>query len=404
MRAACGQLVATPIDHAEEAWPAVDRLVDQARRARADLLVLPEITYPAYWLESLDRYFAPDILRSDAVLDRFSRAAAAAGLWLVVGFVEERAGRLFNSAAVLDSSGNVVAVARKNFLWDCDNRWFAPGDELLTAATPWGRMGVQICADARAPEITATLARGGAALIAHPTAWVNSRRGSGEFRNVQADFLIRARAAEFGIPFLSADKAGREAGLEYVGQSMIVDAAGRVLSAAPIEGEHLVVADVLPGAPTPRELSAEHRTRLLAGPAPAVATQRPVVFRLAPADAKNVAEQLSAAGARWNALSVEALAHYEVARCAALDGAQVLLATGRVDDDLFARARACENRVYVVVADRETQRIVHPAGHLVCSGDDARPHVEIDLRAADSKKFTPETDLWPQRRTSCYQL
>ena len=39
--------------------------------------------------------------------------------------------------------------------------------------TPWGRVGIMICADARLPEIAATLATRRRQLLLQPTAWVN---------------------------------------------------------------------------------------------------------------------------------------------------------------------------------------------------------------------------------------
>ena len=66
MIVACGQMNANTIDRAAAVWPVVDRLAESAAAGRADLLVLPETTYPAYWLGSADRYLQGDIERSAA--------------------------------------------------------------------------------------------------------------------------------------------------------------------------------------------------------------------------------------------------------------------------------------------------------------------------------------------------
>src|ERR1041385_6041167 len=145
MIAACGQMEATTLDQAASVWSVVERLANLASRANADLLVLPETTYPAYWLESPARYMKPDILRSVEVLKRFSSIARQHRFYLVAGFVEERQGKLYNSAAMFNRTGDLVGIARKNFLWDCDNRWFAPGDSITTVETEFGRVGMLIC-------------------------------------------------------------------------------------------------------------------------------------------------------------------------------------------------------------------------------------------------------------------
>jgi predicted amidohydrolase len=78
-------------------------------------------------------------------------------------------------------NGQIAGIHRKCFLWDFDHDYFAAGEEIRPFDTSVGRMGVMICADARLPEIAATLVRKGAEVILQPTAWVNAgwraRRG-----------------------------------------------------------------------------------------------------------------------------------------------------------------------------------------------------------------------------------
>ena len=399
-------MVATTLDQSPTVWPAVERLADQAAKARADLLVLPETTYPAYWLESPARYMKPDILRCAEVLKRFAATARQRRLNLVAGFVEERDGKLNNSAAMFDRTGDLIGIARKNFLWDCDNRWFSPGESLTALDTEFGRVGILICADCRAPEIAATLVADGAKMLILPTAWVNAAKGSGTFRNIHPEFLIRARAMEFGVPFICASKTGREGPyLEYVGQSRIVSADGRPLADAPIAGECLIVAEVEPGEGKSIECEPEVRRRILSKE-PAHAAAKPGA-RLSIEVARpldDIHRRLEEIGARTELFSPSDLCSFAPARCAALEGAQVLLIRGPVSDEGLARARAAENRVFVWAGDTTTQFIVQPDGSYGYRQGDRVGRVELDLAQADLKQFTPETDIWAQRRVSCYRL
>ncbi len=406
MIAACGQMTATTLEEGPSVWEAAERLAGQAASAGTDLLVLPETTYPAYWLESAARYMQPDIERTGAVLERYSRMAARHSLWLIVGVVEEDRGKLFNSAAVIDRGGRLIGMARKNFLWDCDNRWFAPGESMSVFDSEFGRLGVLICADARAPEIAASLVCGGARFIAQPTAWVNASRVRRTYRNIQTDFLIRARAMEFGVPFLSASKSGREGNhFEYVGQSLIVAADGTELARAPVGGEHLIVAEVEAGEPRAPRLDERTLGRLLGSERSSATPASPTRCRLKlKADADAVAAALEAAGARVARLSSPDLGSFAPGRCAAVDGAQVIVARGRVSDDVFVRSRAAENRVYVITAAEGVQYVVHPEGSVMWRESEWSDEVELDLSIADDKRFTPETDMWQQRRTACYRL
>jgi predicted amidohydrolase len=406
MIAACGQMTATTLDQAGSIWSLVAKLAQQAQEANADLLVLPEATYPAYWLESVERYMRPDIERSPAVLARLSRLAAKHAIWLVAGFVEEDSGRLFNSAAVFDRNGKHIGTARKNFLWDCDHRWFTPGETISAFDTEFGRMGLLICADARMPEISATLAHDGANLIVQPTAWVNTSKIRRTYRNIQADFLIRARAMECGLPFISCSKSGREGpALEYVGQSQIVSAAGRVLAKGEIGGDSLIVAETATATPLATHIDDKLLQRLLS-PRPPFSASQPGGKCGIPLKAglSAIAEALGKAGARATQLSVEDLAGFAAARCAALDGTQVLLAEGRLIDDIPARARAAENRVYVIIATDKAHKVIDPDGSIAWREGDWSDTQEIDLAQADLKQFTPETNMWTGRRVSSYRL
>lgn len=406
MIAACGQIPARSMAQAEETWAVIDRLAEGAAAGGADLFLLPETTYPSYWLDSVERYQQPDILRSAEVLRRFAAVAARHRFWLVAGFVEEREGELYNAAAVFDRRGTLAGIARKNFLWDCDNRWFAPGESIQALDTEFGRVGVLICADCRAPEISATLVEDGANMLILPTAWVNAGRQPGQYYNVHPEFLLRARALEFGVPFICCSKSGREGKhFDYVGQSQIVAADGRTLALAKPEGEELIVADVRPGRPRRARMDPETRERLL--------SRRPAFHPSTPSRAATFSPGLSAAaladslttqGARTAELhSAEAASFARPRRCV-LDGAQVLLFGGSSVEEAFLRARAAENRVFVIAADDRVHLVVDTDGRVLYRATEPRDSLSIDLSRADNKQFTPETNLWEQRRVACYRL
>lgn len=407
MIAACGQLEAKTIDTAQDAWPVISRLVEQAAAASADLLVLPETAYPAYWLESAERYWRDDIERTDAVLARFAQFARTHGLWLVAGYVEEADGRLYNAAAVFDRAGKQVGNARKQFMWDCDRMWFTPGDGSTVVDTEFGRMGLQICADVRMPEITATLVSGGAEFIVVPTAWVNVSDIRRTYRNIQPEFLIRARAMEFGLPFVCCSKSGRETpSLEYVGQSQIVAADGRVAAKAPLGGDELAVAEIRPAQPPALDIPPSDLQRLEATVPPFIAetgTQRCTMHPRQDADA--IAAELEQAGVRVARTSSADLNRFAPARCHALNGVQVLLTTGRIVEDAMARARAAENCMFVIVAaSGEAQYVIDPGGTILWRQVDWGSTLDLDIDRANAKAFTPTTDIWSQRRVGAYRL
>src|SRR5205085_9190046 len=127
-----------------------------------------------------------------------------------------------------------------------DHDWFAPGQEIRAFDSSLGRIGVAICAEMRDPELLATLAADGAKLLAVPTCLINTARDPGKYQNPQVEFVIEARAREFGFPIVCADKWGVELGeVGYVGQSRIVRADGSLAAEAAPTGDALIVSRVL---------------------------------------------------------------------------------------------------------------------------------------------------------------
>ncbi len=410
MKVACGQMRAVTMRDAATVWPIVERHAEQARQISADLLVLPETTYPAYWLESVERYMQADIERSTAVLTRIGQIARRHAMWIVAGFVEEREGKLHNSAAVFDRRGELIHIARKSFLWDCDNRWFEPGWQIAAFDSEFGRMGVLICADCRAPEVAATLVSDGARMLLLPTAWVNAGP-RGIYRNVHPEFLVRARAMEFGVPIVCCSKSGAEGDkLEYVGQSRVVNADGETLAAAPAEGDPLIVAEIAPGRPRPPHVSERDMRRLFAPPTKVPDDRLGTQVEVNPAGSMDtlITDLVNAGGRMANLDSTEA-ASFVRGRCEALQGASILWFDGPPVDESLLRARAAENRVVVIAADERVRLIVSPDGNVAWredargSGASGAP-VTLNLADAEVKLYTPSTNLWVQRRVACYRL
>lgn len=424
IRVAAVQLFAQPIARAEEVWGRLEQRVSEAAAAGARLVVTPECTYPAYWLDSADRMRAGGVLPRPAVLDRFAHLAASHRVTLVAGFAENDGSRLWNAAAVFEPDGRLAGVHRKSLLWDCDLDWFSPGDALHPIETGIVRLGVLICADVRSPESVATLVNRGAELIAVPTAWVNTSGEPGRLYSIQVEFLVEGRAREFGVPFVCADKWGREPPLEYVGRSRIVAGGGRLLSEAGETGDACVVADVSRGlgrrSIAPPDLAPTLRsdgTRL-------PALDDLVAVRIAAADSDPVGADVSlvsgelrfrpSARAATLAASVRRLSPTEVrtfhaARAAALQGTRLCIVSDVELDDLATlRSRAAENRIFIGAAacDGTAAWLVSPDGSILASsaGPSACVSASLDLNMADEKRVTPKTDLWAQRRPSLYQL
>jgi len=459
MRIAVAELPGARLDE----WEAVlGRITDRVARAAAlgaELLVLPECAFPAYVLGTRAAYDSArraGLPPPDVFIQRLQAAARRWGIALCAGFVAEEGDALRNAAAVVAADGTVCGVRHKAFLWDFDRDYFTPAEALAPVDTPLGRLGVLICADARLPELPAALVSQGATLLVQPTAWVNAGRPDRPW-NPQPDFLIAARAREFGVPIASASKAGWEGGHEFVGGALVCDAQGNVAAFDQRDGAAVVCSDVaVPPAPRPPRRTAALRTLLaergpvtpppgnvpplhvvaLAEDAPAARRALraalppealalgivvPLPARSDAVDAGGLCRrceedhglwvlgagagrgcevELSSPAAGQATIRVAVLPvgdadDFAPARLAALRGAHLVVFAGGTPNLAVLRARACENRVFVAAVGQNLT-IIGPSGNVL---GQRSPHsgicaARILVGAAASKCVARGTDVF----------
>lgn len=452
LNVACVQLAAREVDEADRALTEALEAADEAA-ARADLVVLPEATYPGYVLHEAAPFLDGEAYRRGVTA--FGELAARRKAWICVGLVRSEGGGLRNSAILLDPDGRPTVVADKAFLWHFDRRWYEPGDTGEVIPLPWGAAGAFVCADARMMEIPRRLAVGGARLLIDCTALVLPPGGS----NLQIDYLLSVRARENGAFLAVADKCGAEAGVaSYAGRSAIFDPDGERLAEAGPSDPEVIVAEVdLARAGGPIGDRRPDRYAAIARPvdrAPAgeAAGGAPQVVGLGlvaagPRDPAPLLRELDAglgvvhgdaAAEVPGAISVSGegvrldgrglvsgdLVHVgevalgvlvgdaglvpEEARVLMLEGATVLLwAAGVVRAaEAVARTRASENRVFVVLIEADgAWAVFDPSGRaLGTGGRDVQQAslVPLLLASALDKEMAPGTDVLRGRAPERY--
>lgn len=104
---------------------------------------------------------------------RFSSLAQKYGVWIVFGMDENRGGRLFNTAVLMNPQGGIVGTYSKVHL---QNWMVASGVQHGDSFPVWDievsgvhvKVGVEICYDVQHPESTLELALGGAEIVFIP--------------------------------------------------------------------------------------------------------------------------------------------------------------------------------------------------------------------------------------------
>ncbi len=248
-----------------------DRLARAAAADGAELVVLPEKWNLLGGPAELER--GAEELESGSSIELARGWARELGIHVCAGSVAERvpgAERLFNTSALIDDRGELVAVYRKIHMFDVDVGGVAyresaheqPGEEIVTGAVDGVEVGLTVCYDLRFPELYRILAIRGARLLTVPSAFT-ATTGRDHW-----EVLLRARAIENQAFVLAAGQYG-EAPPHYdsYGHSVIVDPWGLVLAEARDE-ECFVAADL------DLERQAEIRASL-----PSLANRRPQAYR-----------------------------------------------------------------------------------------------------------------------------
>jgi len=169
----------------------------------------------------------------NAIEQRFADAAARNQVWLIPGTMYERVGtKVYNTASVIDPSGNVVTRYRKIFPFCPYEQNVTPGNELCTFEVPGaGRFGLAICYDMWFPELVRSLALSGAEVILHPS------MTSTLDRDVEVA-IARANAAVNQVYFVSinvADRLGCGESCVYGPGGELIHRAGRTREIIPVE-------------------------------------------------------------------------------------------------------------------------------------------------------------------------
>ncbi len=211
-------------------------LLAEASRQGAQLMVLPE-NFAYLGARDSERLAAAEHW-GEGPIQTFLRAQAEEKkIWLVGGTIAVWAedGRARSASLLLAPNGEITARYDKIHLFDVsipgsaesyqESATTAPGDAVVSARTPLGRIGMAVCYDVRFPALFERLGGLGLEILALPAAFTVA---TGE---VHWRLLIRARAVEALCYVIAAAQTGEHAGgRSTYGHSMIVGPWGEVLA------------------------------------------------------------------------------------------------------------------------------------------------------------------------------
>jgi predicted amidohydrolase len=201
------------------------RMVAQAAKARADVVVLPEL-----WGSGYDLAHAASLATSihDGLFQEMAALARQHDLYLIGSLLEASAGHIHNTCAFFGPQG-LVGSYRKLHLFRlmAEDSYLSPGDQPgLYDVPPWGMTALAICYDLRFPELFRGYALAGARLMVIPSEWPAPRID--HWRT-----LLRARAIENQCVVAACNRVGADRDNMFGGASAVVGPWGETL----VEGD-----------------------------------------------------------------------------------------------------------------------------------------------------------------------
>lgn len=253
MKATCAVVQMNLSDDKDENIEQCAEGVREAGREGAQIICLPELATTQYFCYEMNGEF---MRLAEPLIGPGTKAVGAAAkeadAWVVLPFYEQGDdGQLYNTAAVIDRSGEVVGHYRKNVIpvmkftgvEGVEKFYFRPGNlGYPVFKTDLGiTVGITICYERHFPEGPRILALAGADVIFVPTATPAGR----ELWEVELRAMAIANLLWVGgVNRVGNDRGELVSDMDFYGGSLFSAPDGEVVSRVKGEGNEIVYAEI----------------------------------------------------------------------------------------------------------------------------------------------------------------
>ncbi|MDZ4846357.1 MAG: carbon-nitrogen hydrolase family protein [Chitinophagales bacterium] len=199
------------------------KLIKQAAEKKCDLVLLPE-TIDFAWTH-------PNALKESQPIpgdysDIFCAFAREYKMHICVGLTEKVEGKLnYNSAILINDNGEIILKHRKINLLEVEFPYYEIGQKLEVVDTPFGKIGLNICADnyIEATSIGHALARMGAQILIAPSSWTVDYHVTEEDEPYHDKWIkpLGTLAKLYDMVVVSTTSVGYIVGGPYEGKKMV---------------------------------------------------------------------------------------------------------------------------------------------------------------------------------------
>jgi len=211
----------------------------QAKKSGNDLIVFPEMVDTGYSMPAIQEHATP---WNEGAVPKLQETAKELSIAILAGVSDRDSSRVYNSQALIDANGKIIAKYRKTHLVTAaplDERpYFTAGDGFASCKIDKFNLGLGICYDLRFPEFYRTLAvNHGTNVLINSSAW--------PFPRVEhLRILALARAIENQSYLILANRVGTDDGVTFCGASAIIDPYGVIIASASADREELIQAEL----------------------------------------------------------------------------------------------------------------------------------------------------------------
>ena len=167
------------VDNKDENLKNAEIMIEKSVDENSDFIVLPEMFNCPYSNDKFIEYCEEE--KTSKTLLKISKLASKNNVYILAGSIPEKENaKLYNTSYLFNRNGEIIAKHRKMHLFDIDVKGkikfmesdvLTAGDNVTTADTEFGKIGIGICYDIRFPELARLMALEGASILFYPGAF-----------------------------------------------------------------------------------------------------------------------------------------------------------------------------------------------------------------------------------------
>lgn len=212
-----------------------ESFIGQGVKEKVDLILFPEMSFTGFTMNT------NDMADSNGETEEYiKKLAMKNNINIGIGYIKlnNKSSKARNNYSIISKEGNILSTYSKihPFSFGTENLHYEGGENIAYATIEDFIISTFICYDLRFPEIF-QLSSKKADLITVAANWPSSRKD-------HWITLLRARAIENQCFIAGINRVGTGDGIDYSGNSLIIDPLGNIISSGIDNMEGLIIGDL----------------------------------------------------------------------------------------------------------------------------------------------------------------